>query len=135
MPSAELVLIDTSVWIDYFSGRTAALTRTLDLLLDNGTIATAAIVLAELAQGAKSERETNTIRSHFRPLAWIASTDAHWEVAGQMSAKLRRAGKNVNLTDCYIAALAQTAQARVWSLDKHFSWLAGSGACRLYVVE
>lgn len=131
MPKGKLVLIDTSVWIDYFSEKNATITDIVDDLLSNTQVATAGIILAELTQGARTVSESQAIRTHFQPLHWISSTDAHWESAGQLSWKLRKNGKPVNLTDCYIASLAESASASVYTLDKHFTWISDVHACKL----
>lgn len=124
MPKDNLVLVDTSVWIDYFLQRNSRLEKTMDLLLENSQVATAAIILAELTCGAKTEQEIRKLKEHLRPLQWIQSSDAHWQRAGELSFRLRQKGKTVNLSDCYIASLAHTGQATIFSLDKHFAWIA-----------
>lgn len=131
MPKGKLVLIDTSVWIDYFSGKNSAITDVVDDLLSDTRVATAGVILAELTQGARTIHESQSIHSHFQPLHWISSTDAHWEVAGQLSWKLRKSGKTVNLTDCYIASLAESASASIYTLDKHFTWISDARGCKL----
>lgn len=132
MPNDNLVLVDTSIWIDYFLRRNVLLERTLDFLLDNTQVATAAIILAELIQGARGQKEIEKIKKHFKPLHWIQSTDHHWEVAGELSFQLRQTGKQVNLTDCYIAGLAKSSSASLFSLDKHFSWISKINGCTLF---
>ena len=132
MPNDNLVLVDTSIWIAYLRNTQQRLTDTVDFLLTNGRVASAAIILAELAHGAHTDRETHRMQEYFRPLHWIASMDAHWETAGKLASRLRRNGKSVNLTDCYIAALAASADATIYSLDKHFGWIADTGGCKLF---
>ncbi len=51
------VLIDTSVWIDYFRKSNTALAGQVDDMLDNVEICVPKIVIAELIQGAKTEKE------------------------------------------------------------------------------
>ncbi|MBI4238372.1 MAG: PIN domain-containing protein [Deltaproteobacteria bacterium] len=133
MPNADLVLIDTSVWIAYFRETEPKLTVTLDRLLHLGQVATAAIILAELIHGAHSPAEGRKIQTRFQPLHAISSDDRHWDAAGLLAARVRRRGHTVNLTDCYIAALAKAADAAVYTLDKHFSWIAAADGCALYV--
>jgi predicted nucleic acid-binding protein len=132
MPKDKLVLIDTSIWIDYFSGKNQRVTEVVDDLLSNTRVATAGIILAELAQGARTTTESQSIRTHFQPLHWITSEDSHWETAGHLSWKLRRAAKTVNLTDCYIASLSVSAAASIYTLDKHFHWIADVSGCTLF---
>ncbi|MBI5299448.1 MAG: PIN domain-containing protein [Deltaproteobacteria bacterium] len=132
MPKDNFVLIDTSVWIDYFLRRDSELEQKVDSLLDSAQIAMTAVVQAELIQGSRSEKEVQKLKEYFKPLFWIQGNDTHWLKAGEMSLKLRQTGKTINLTDCYIAVLAQSASASVFSLDKHFVWIAKIGGCSLF---
>lgn len=132
MPKGDLVFIDTSVWIDYFSERGKALVETVDHLLRQAQVATAAIIMAELTQGVKSAAEGKKLKSYFKALQWVAGTDQHWEQAGELSWSLRNMGRTVNLTDCYIACVASSANAVVYSLDKHFQWISEKGGCSLF---
>lgn len=134
MPNDNLVLVDTSVWIDYFLRKSSVLEKVLDSLLDKAQAATAAIILAELTQGARGKKEIEKIKDHFKPLHWIQSNDDHWQAAGELSLQLRQTGRQINLTDCYIAGLAQSASATIFSLDKHFSWIAKIRGCTLFEI-
>ena len=132
MPKDSPVLIDTSVWIDYFLKRDAHLEKTVDLLLDNDRVVTAAVIMAELVQGAASEREVDQLTGYFRPLYRIQGRDSHWVEAGFLSFRLRKKGKTVNLTDCYISCLASSAPSLVYTRDKHFRWISEIGAWELF---
>ena len=46
-----MVLVDTSVWIDYFNGTRTRRTDLLDLLFGTGTILIGDLILTELLQG------------------------------------------------------------------------------------
>ena len=46
-----MVLVDTSVWVDYFNGVETAQAVHLDRLLGTGRILTGDLILAELLQG------------------------------------------------------------------------------------
>ena len=47
-------------------------------------------------------------------------TDQTWIKAGRLSRELRKKGKNVNLTDCYIAVIAQENNCAIFTLDRNF---------------
>lgn len=132
MPNDEPVLIDTSVWIEYLSKKNSSLLESVDQLLDNARVACATIILAELIQGAKTEKEVKQLKAFFQPLSWIQSNDEHWMKAGELSFRLKRSGKTVNLTDCYIASLAESSSALVFTLDKDFQWITQLKGCRLF---
>jgi predicted nucleic acid-binding protein len=54
-----VILVDSSVWIDYFRGRQNSQTDRLDGLLGNQPVATGDLVLAEVLQGFGSARDFN----------------------------------------------------------------------------
>jgi predicted nucleic acid-binding protein len=57
-----LIFVDSSVWIDYFNGRDSAETDCLDKLLGKELIATGDLVLVEVLQGFKRDRDYSTAR-------------------------------------------------------------------------
>ena len=115
------VLIDTSVWISYF--QTHAPTGVLgkvDELLSSGDIHVPKIVLAELIQGAHSEKDLEVIRAFVEAFTIIGESADTWLEAGRLSFALKKKGKTINLADCYIAILAKEHKCSVLTLDKHF---------------
>lgn len=54
-----MIFVDSSVWIDYFRGVITKETELLDALLGTEPIAIGDLVLAEVLQGFKSERDFN----------------------------------------------------------------------------
>jgi len=58
-----MILVDTSVWIDYFNGNESLLTSTLDKALIDGFVSIGDLILLEILQGIKSEREYNKTRA------------------------------------------------------------------------
>ena len=60
--SAEKVPIDTSVWIEYFQKSDSGLSSRIDDVLSVAEVYVPGVVLAELVQGARSEREIAAIK-------------------------------------------------------------------------
>ena len=52
-----MILVDTSVWIDYFKGRMTAQTGRLDRLLGVEPLAIGDLILTEVLQGFATERD------------------------------------------------------------------------------
>jgi predicted nucleic acid-binding protein len=57
-----LILVDSSVWIDYFRGTATAEAERLDALLGTEPIATGDLILTEVLQGFVAERDFNQAR-------------------------------------------------------------------------
>ncbi len=123
--AADPVVVDTSIWIDYFRGRdTPALQEHLGDLLDVRAARVPRVVMAELCQGAHSERELKALDALFRADLLIDQTERTWQSAGRIGFELRRRGITVSLTDCYIGAIALERRWAVWTLDAHFGDIA-----------
>jgi predicted nucleic acid-binding protein len=57
-----MILVDTSVWIDFFNGTNTPQTQVLDQLLDKELVITGDIILAELLQGFRSDSDFRQAR-------------------------------------------------------------------------
>ena len=58
-----MIMVDSSVWIDYFNGRDTPETRQLDSLLGITPIVIGDIILAEVLQGFRNDKDYNTAKS------------------------------------------------------------------------
>ena len=57
-----MVLVDTSVWVDYFNGLETPRAERLDQLLGSGRLLTGDLILAELLQGFAKDADYRTAR-------------------------------------------------------------------------
>jgi predicted nucleic acid-binding protein len=118
--NAERVLVDTSVWVSYFRGGSSVISEKVDRLLAGAEVCVPKIVLAELVQGAKFEREISTIEDFFDAFMILDQSQDTWMKAGKLSRKLKNRGKSIHLLDCYIAVIAQENACAILTLDDHF---------------
>ena len=58
----QLILVDSSVWIDYFKGTITAQTERLDGLLGSEPLAIGDLILTEVLQGFHNDRDFNDAR-------------------------------------------------------------------------
>lgn len=133
--SAERILIDTSVWIEYFRNQSPVFVGFVAELVKTREVCVPRIVLAELMQGAKSEKELSVIAEFMDAFSIIDQTDQTWINAGRLSHELRRRGKNINLTDCYIAVIAQENNCAIFTLDRHFKEIRQYAGVQLIDAE
>jgi predicted nucleic acid-binding protein len=118
--SPEKVLIDTSVWIKYFRDKPTSVSKKVDEILSRQEVYVPKIVIAELIQGAKSEREISVIEDFVDAFNVIDQREDTWIKTGKLSFNLKKKGKTINLTDCYIAVIAKEYECQIFSLDEHF---------------
>jgi len=71
-----MILVDSSVWIDYFRGSTTPQVERLDSLLGTELVAIGDLMLAEVLQGFSSDRDFNQAKRLMTSLEVI-------EIAGQ----------------------------------------------------
>lgn len=57
-----MILVDSSVWIDYFNGKITPQTERLDKLLGQEPLAIGDLILTEVLQGFATERDFNQAR-------------------------------------------------------------------------
>jgi predicted nucleic acid-binding protein len=119
MKDLAKVLIDTSVWIEFFRKKEPFYSRVLQLL-DEDNICCTGIVLAELIQGAKSRKEIKTLKDFKYVFIFLEDSASAWEMAGELSFTLRQSGNQIGLSDCYIAICASKAKVAILTLDNHF---------------
>lgn len=66
-----MILVDSSVWIDYFQGAITAQTEKLDQLLGNQPLAIGDLILTEVLQGFANERDFNQARKMLTSLTVV----------------------------------------------------------------
>jgi len=130
----DKVLVDTSVWIEFFK-RKEPWHRAVSGLMDDKRICCAGIVLAELLQGAKSEKELSVLRDFRHVFEFLNESVDLWQAAGELSHALLRKGKSIGLSDCYLAVAAKTNNAMILTVDKHFEVIKGVAGIALFDVK
>jgi len=123
------VLVDTSIWIDYFRGGKNALD--LDTLIDENIIATNDIVFAELIPYLKIKKQTKVIKL-LHDINRIPM-NINWEEIIDFQVKCLKSGANgVGIPDLLIAQNAKDNNCKIYSLDKHFYLLNQVLKIKLY---
>ena len=112
-----MIVVDTSVWIDFFRGTHQQLNDKLELLIENNEIVALSCVFGELLQGVKNENEEKTILDFWHNLSKIDETNLFIE-AGRSSNKYKQLNKGVGLIDSYILTAALKNNLPLWTFDK-----------------
>ena len=94
-----MVLVDTSVWVDYFNGLETTRTDRLDQLLGSGRLLTGDLILAELLQGFAKDADYRTARRLLLelPCAELVGRDNALRAANHYR-RLRKQGVTVRKT-------------------------------------
>ena len=123
-----MVLVDTSVWIDFLRGSPSAQVAALEALLEgDDLVGTAPIILQEVLQGADSPARFEQWRREFSGLMCylpLDPIDSHVEAA-RLYAACRRAGKTPRSSnDCLIARIALEHDLTLLEDDRDFEAIA-----------
>ncbi len=121
-----MIVVDTSVWIDYFNGAPTPQAGLLDTLLGERVLAVGDLILAELLQGFATELDAKRALSLLDPLEFLEM--AGRDVAIQSAAnyrRLRRRGVTVRKTmDMLIGTYCLMHDHEILHNDRDFDVLA-----------
>jgi len=117
-----LILVDSSVWIDYFQGASTAQTEKLDQLLGHEPLAIGDLILAEVLQGFTDEREFNQARKLLTSLTIVDLCGPAIAIeAARNFRALRKLGVTVRKTiDTVIATWCIENECGLLHSDKDF---------------
>jgi predicted nucleic acid-binding protein len=121
-----VILVDTSVWIDFFAGRDLPHVATLEqLILENEDLALCGIILTEILQGIADDTTHRRVRHYLRPLLMLPMPDTVFVRAADIYRKLRKTGITIRKSnDCIIAATALEYHGQLLHNDKDFTPIA-----------
>ena len=116
-----MVIADSNIWISYLRDPSSEAGLALQKLLDTNQILMTGVVLSEVLQGARTEREYAILLSRLVPLPYREMSSRTWAAVGRIGLQLRIQRRGlIPLTDLAIAALALEGGHEVFSLDGHF---------------
>ena len=118
-----MILVDSSVWIDYFNGAETNETALLDECLSTDTICIGDIILAEVLQGFRSDKDYNLAREMLTelPIYQIMTPDLALAGADNFR-KLRKKGITIRKSvDNWIATFCIQNQIPLLFSDKDFN--------------
>jgi predicted nucleic acid-binding protein len=124
------VLVDSSVWVDFFNDYPTPEQQALtDLLTSSDEICTCGVVVAEVFQGFRKAKGRARLADLFRDFTFLEpeGIDFYFRAA-ELYRALRRRGKTIRSTiDCVIAALAEEHGCPVLARDRDMETILQSG--------
>ena len=117
-----MIVVDSSVWIDFFHGVSTPEVERLDGLLGLTPLAIGDLVLVEVMQGFRTDQDVATARQLFRSLALLPMLGGSnaWKAAENVR-QLRRKGITVRKTiDGIIATACIEANLPLLFSDRDF---------------
>ena len=118
-----MILVDTSVWIDYFNNVDSLHSNALDLALVDGTAAIGDIILLEILQGFKNDKDYKNTKSQLSKLDQYEMFGYHMvELCACNYRGLRKKGITIRgTTDVIIATFCIENKLPLLFKDKDFT--------------
>ena len=129
------ILIDTSVWIDFFNGIKSAASGILHEMIEaEDPICISDIILTEALQGFRSDQDFESAKAHllYFPIYSLQSPDGYLKAA-QLYRMCRKKGITIRKTvDCLIAQTALDHRLILLHHDNDFDKIASISALQVH---
>jgi len=117
-----MVIIDTTVWVDFFAARTTPHVVALEALIKRREdICICGIILTEVLQGIRQETEFRKTKSLFNSLIFLPMSYTIFLRSAEIYRTLRRRGITIRKSmDCMIASVAIENDIQLLHNDRDF---------------
>lgn len=117
-----MILVDTTVWVDFFSNRNKKQVEQLSQFIETGEeIYLCGIILTEILQGIRNPKEHKQIATLLQTLTFIEMSRDTFTLAADIYRSLRTRGITIRKTlDCMIAAVAISHQIPLLHNDRDY---------------
>jgi predicted nucleic acid-binding protein len=115
------VLVDTSVWLEFFRIKGAPYGQTLDRLLEEERVCTTNLIKAEIIPGARTPKQFHELKDYFDALPLVTEPSSLWDDIIETQFHLKRKGINgISIPDLIIAVVTTANQKTLFSKDSDF---------------
>ncbi|MFZ0449269.1 MAG: PIN domain-containing protein [Desulfatiglandaceae bacterium] len=117
-----IVIVDTTVWIDFFAGQESLHVAALGSLVRNkDDICICGVILTEVFQDTRKEKEYKETKKRFDSFIFLPMTHATFIKAVDIYRSLRRKGITIRKpNDCMIASVAIENDIHLLHNDRDF---------------
>ncbi|CAD7782239.1 MAG: Ribonuclease VapC15 [Candidatus Methanoperedenaceae archaeon GB37] len=131
-----IVLVDTTVWIDFFAARSSDHVMALDNLIRNREdICICGIILTEVLQGIRKDSQFKKTRELFNNLLFLPMPYPVFLRAAEIYRSLRRKGITLRKSvDCMIASVAIENDIPLLHNDKDFKAIEEHCGLKCYII-
>jgi len=126
-----LILVDTSVWIEFFRGKNKRIGTEVQSLLDSDEIILAAPVRIEILSGC-GKNNFKKLRLLLSALPVFYPISTTWERIENWVEQAVSSGERFGIGDLLIASIAVDQDAVIWSLDADFGRMAKFGWLKIH---
>ena len=133
-----MILVDTSVWIDFFDRPASLYAKELKALIEKDEeLGLADLNVTEILQGIKEDKIFEEIRSYLIQFPILRAKGLETYIhAADIYRSCRKVGKTISKTiDALIAAVAIENDSRVFYHDKDFDSIAECTKLKIYKLS
>ena len=129
-----MILIDTSVWIDFLIDRDSSGAGIIESLVKNREdICICGVILTEILQGIRNDKEYNKTKSILSELVFLPMTQETFYSSANIYRTCRSRGITIrNSIDCMIAATCIQYDSILLHNDKDFDLIASQFDLQIY---
>lgn len=129
-----MILVDTTVWIDFFINRDVPHVKILQELIENDEdLALCGVILAEILQGIRSDTDYVKTKEYLEDLIFLPMRHGTFLRSAEIYRSLRKKGITIRKSvDCMIASVAIEYDARLLHNDHDFDCIAKHSNLRLF---
>jgi len=121
-----LILVDTTVWIDYFAGKKTSQVEILKGAIQNSDdLCVCGLVLTETLQGIRHDNQFNKVKTLLENLIYLPITKETFIQSASVYRSIRKHGKTIRSPiDCLIASLCIEHEVNLLHNDKDYTVIA-----------
>lgn len=128
-----MILVDTSVWIDFFNGHSSKEEQTLkQLIQDEEDICLSAIHIMEILQGIKQKKDFIRTERHLKNFPILVPELGDYVLSALIFNACQRKGLTVKSADCLIAAIAIENNLILLHKDKDFEQISANTELQIF---
>lgn len=132
-----MVLVDTSVWIDFLQRPGSEVHEEMSKLIQGtNRVATCGLVIQEILQGLKSPRSIHLLESRLVSLPFVPTRKSTYLLAAGIFCRLKEKGAAAQTVDATIAAIAIENRLPLFTLNlRHFVPISKVSKLQLYSLQ
>ena len=129
-----MVLIDTTVWIDFFADRNEPHVGKLQELIESEKdLSLCGVIMTEILQGIRSDTDFFKTKEYLNDLIFLPMQHETFVQAAEIYRSLRKKGVTIRKpVDCMIASVAIEYNIHLLHNDRDFNYIAKHSKLKVY---
>ena len=129
------VVVDSSVWIDFFRDGTSTTADLLEELVNTDQAYISEIIRVELLSGCRHELEYRRLEDFLAGFPMLEMESGFWNQVALARFRLARQGMQASLPDVAIAVMARRHSCLLLTLDRSLMQIAKLLSIKLYAAH